>query len=107
MTAAGAPFWRLVETLDDAPAAVLEAALDAAGLLQSWVTPDGVYLAGRDGNETVWVLRRPDTIASGTPRFAMCSVPPMTPENWPLLVNRLLARGQRTATDVSAAPGMQ
>jgi Putative exonuclease SbcCD, C subunit len=54
LTADGAPFWRLVETLDNCPAAGLEAALDAAGLLQAWVTPDGVYLASRDGNETVW-----------------------------------------------------
>ena len=34
--------------------AQLEAALDAAGLLQAWVTPDGVHLASRDGSETVW-----------------------------------------------------
>jgi len=54
ITADGAPFWRLVETLGDAPAAELEAALDAAGLLQAWVTPDGIYLANRDGSETVW-----------------------------------------------------
>jgi hypothetical protein len=54
VTADGAPFWRLVETLDGAPAAQLEAALDAAGLLQAWVTPDGIYLASRDGSETVW-----------------------------------------------------
>ena len=64
MTSTGAPFWRLVETIHDeshgqsetarAEAARLEAALDAAGLLQAWVTPDGAYLADRDGNETVW-----------------------------------------------------
>jgi hypothetical protein len=39
VTADGAPFWRVVETLDGAPAAYLEAALDAAGLLQAWVAP--------------------------------------------------------------------
>ena len=54
ITDIGAPFWRLVETLDGAPAAELEAALDAAGLLQAWVTTDGAYLTSRDGNETVW-----------------------------------------------------
>jgi hypothetical protein len=54
VTAEGAPFWRLVETLGDAPVAMLEAALDAADLLQAWITPDGVYLASRDGDETVW-----------------------------------------------------
>lgn len=52
VSAEGAPFWRLVETLDGAPAAFLEAALDAAGLLQAWVTPDGLYL---EGSESVWV----------------------------------------------------
>jgi hypothetical protein len=55
----GAPLWRLVETVDGAPDAQLEAALDAAGLLQAWVTPDGVYLADRDGSETVWLSDRP------------------------------------------------
>ena len=54
ITTVGAPFWRLVETIEDAQAAHLEAALDAAGLLQAWVTPDGIYLADRDGSETVW-----------------------------------------------------
>ena len=54
ITDVGAPFWRLVETLHGAPAAGLEAALDAAGLLQAWVTPDGAYLTSRDGSETVW-----------------------------------------------------
>jgi uncharacterized protein (TIGR02680 family) len=54
VTAEGAPFWRLVETLSGAPVAILEAALDAAGLLQAWITPDGVYMASRDGDETVW-----------------------------------------------------
>jgi hypothetical protein len=54
VTTDGAPFWRLVETLDRCPAAELEAALDAAGLLQAWVTPDGAYQASRDGSEIVW-----------------------------------------------------
>jgi uncharacterized protein (TIGR02680 family) len=51
----GAPLWRLVETAEpDAPVAQLEAAMDAAGLLQAWVTPDGVYVAGRDGSDVIW-----------------------------------------------------
>jgi uncharacterized protein (TIGR02680 family) len=53
-TIAGAPFWRLVETAGDVPAATIEAALDAAGLLQAWITPDAAYLTSRDGDETVW-----------------------------------------------------
>jgi hypothetical protein len=51
----GAPLWRLVEKVEqDAPAERLEAALDAAGLLQAWVTPDGAYVAGRDGGDVIW-----------------------------------------------------
>jgi uncharacterized protein (TIGR02680 family) len=41
---AGAPLWRLVEFRDDlgaAPRAGLEAALEASGLLDAWVSPDG------------------------------------------------------------------
>lgn len=43
----GAPFWRLVEFHPDLPAparAGLEAALEAAGLLDAWVTPEGAML---------------------------------------------------------------
>jgi uncharacterized protein (TIGR02680 family) len=68
VTAEGAPFWRLVETLDDAPVAMLEAALDAAGLLQAWVTPDGVYLASRDGDETVWAPGAGEALAAASLR---------------------------------------
>jgi uncharacterized protein (TIGR02680 family) len=41
---AGAPLWRLVrfaDGVDDAAAAGIEAALEAAGLLDAWVGPDG------------------------------------------------------------------
>ena len=71
VTADGAPFWRLVETLDGAPAAELEAALDAAGLLQAWVTPDGVYLASRDGSETVWSRPTHAAVAGSTLRTVL------------------------------------
>jgi uncharacterized protein (TIGR02680 family) len=55
VSAAGAPLWRLVETVDpDASVAVLEAAMDAAGLLQAWITPDGAYVSTREGSEVVW-----------------------------------------------------
>ena len=38
---AGSPLWRLVETAGpDVPVGGLEAAMDAAGLLQAWVTPE-------------------------------------------------------------------
>ena len=56
VSADGAPLWRLVETVGkDIPAARLEATLDAAGLLQAWVTPDGSYLSTRDGRDTIWI----------------------------------------------------
>ena len=28
--------------------------MEAAGLLQAWVTPDGVYASGRDGSDVIW-----------------------------------------------------
>ncbi len=55
VSAEGAPLWRLVEKAEQgAPVAQLEATLDAAGLLQAWITPDGAYLISRDGSDTVW-----------------------------------------------------
>lgn len=59
VTESGAPLWRLI---DPVPAtsteqvAVLESVLDAAGLLQAWITPDGNYRTARDGHEVVWQL---------------------------------------------------
>ncbi|GAA4256396.1 TIGR02680 family protein [Dactylosporangium darangshiense] len=58
VTDGGAPLWRLVEVIDDADGtdvATLEAALEASGLLQAWVTPDGAYQLERDGADTVWI----------------------------------------------------
>jgi uncharacterized protein (TIGR02680 family) len=56
ISADGAPLWRLVEKVEpDAPVAQLEAAMDAAGLLQAWITPDGAYVAGRDGSDVIWI----------------------------------------------------
>ncbi|HEY3683680.1 MAG TPA: SbcC/MukB-like Walker B domain-containing protein [Streptosporangiaceae bacterium] len=46
--AQGAPFYRLVDFAEgttDADAAGLEAALEASGLLNAWVTPDGTAIA--------------------------------------------------------------
>lgn len=51
----GAPLWRLVdfaETLSAAKRAGLEAALEAAGLLDAWVAPDGAVL-GADSDEVL------------------------------------------------------
>ncbi|HEV2782669.1 MAG TPA: TIGR02680 family protein [Actinophytocola sp.] len=44
----GAPLWQLVDFVEDLPAedrAGLEAALEAAGILDAWLNPDGVLLA--------------------------------------------------------------
>ncbi|MBF6045486.1 TIGR02680 family protein [Streptomyces sp. NRRL B-1677] len=56
----GAPLWRLAdfrEGLGDADRAGLEAALEASGLLDAWVRPDGSLLGG-DGHD---VLLAPQT----------------------------------------------
>ncbi|MCH0571619.1 TIGR02680 family protein [Streptomyces sp. MUM 136J] len=49
---AGAPLWRLVTFRDEVPPAVraaVEAALEASGLLDAWVSPyDGISLPGHD-----------------------------------------------------------
>jgi hypothetical protein len=58
----GAPLWRLLDPVEDLPApilATLEAALDAAGLLDAWITPDAVWNAERDGADTVITLPGP------------------------------------------------
>ena len=101
MTAEGAPFWRLVETLDGAPAAMLEAALDASGLLQAWVTPDGVYLASRDGDETVWMPEAGEALTAASLRDVLR--PADDAGELTAAVGRLLTR-VRYGADVSAHP---
>jgi energy-coupling factor transporter ATP-binding protein EcfA2 len=52
----GAPLWLLLDPAGDLAAAELaslEAALDATGLLDAWISPDGVYVADRDGHDLV------------------------------------------------------
>ncbi|MEO8937776.1 MAG: TIGR02680 family protein [Burkholderiaceae bacterium] len=62
----GAPLWQLVDFHDHVEArerAGLEAALEASGLLDAWVTPDGALLTGDDGPppwlDSQWARRRP------------------------------------------------
>lgn len=58
---AGAPLWRLCEFRDeigDADRAGLEAALEAAGLLDAWLRPDGAVLTG-DTLDAVLTLDAP------------------------------------------------
>lgn len=48
---AGAPLWRLTAFAADVPAQVqagVEAALEASGLLDAWISPDGTVLDGED-----------------------------------------------------------
>jgi hypothetical protein len=101
VTAEGAPFWRLVEAPDDAPVAMIEAALDAAGLLQAWVTSDGVYLASRDGDETVWAPRVGEVLAAASLRDVI--YPADDAGALAAAVDRLLTR-VAYGTDVSAHP---
>ncbi|MFJ3901296.1 TIGR02680 family protein [Streptomyces sp. NPDC090025] len=54
--APGAPLWRLIDFRDDVTdreRAGLEAALEAAGLLDAWVRPDGAALAAADGHDVL------------------------------------------------------
>ncbi|MGN6299660.1 MAG: SbcC/MukB-like Walker B domain-containing protein [Angustibacter sp.] len=65
-TELGAPLWRLLDPRDDLEAAQLdqlEAALAAAGLLDAWVTPNGIWSADRDGSDVV--LRTGDRAGDG------------------------------------------
>ncbi|MFJ2738713.1 TIGR02680 family protein [Streptomyces sp. NPDC087440] len=76
-TAAGAPLWRLVdfhETVSAAERAGLEAALEASGLLDAWVRPDGTVLgaAWRGAADAVRhdVLLAPDSGPVAGPSLA-------------------------------------
>ncbi|GLZ28072.1 hypothetical protein Lesp02_02620 [Lentzea sp. NBRC 105346] len=69
VTNAGAPLWRLVDpaaTTSPVHVAALESALDAAGLLQAWITPDGQFELSRDGHDIVWQLGSPAGNTSGS-----------------------------------------
>ncbi|UQU62531.1 chemotaxis protein [Couchioplanes caeruleus] len=59
---AGAPLWRLIDPVDGLEPEVLdrlEAALAAAGLLDAWVTNDGLWAATRDGDDVVITAGEP------------------------------------------------
>ncbi|MGV1007212.1 MAG: SbcC/MukB-like Walker B domain-containing protein [Dermatophilaceae bacterium] len=67
----GAPLWSLLDPAPGVAADVLarvEAALGAMGLLDAWVTPDGVHVPERDGADallTVGLRDRADPPAAG------------------------------------------
>lgn len=62
---AGAPLWQQVDFNDDVDAAAragIEAALQATGLLDAWLAPDGSLQSGRDGRpllDAQWLQRPP------------------------------------------------
>ncbi|RKT86363.1 Putative exonuclease SbcCD, C subunit [Saccharopolyspora antimicrobica] len=116
----GAPLWRLVDPLPETSTeqvAMLEATLDAASLLQAWITPDGSYRTDRDGHETVWQLApqtrgtdtahssesQPDSQDAGSPhrqRTLRSVLAPATglPDNLRDVVEQLLASVAYTET---------
>ncbi len=68
----GAPLWQLVDfqpQVDTAQRAGLEAALEAAGLLDAWVTPDGTLQLGDEAHplhDTQWLRRVTQTTSLAT-----------------------------------------
>lgn len=71
---AGAPLWRVLDPIADLPEQVLghvEAALDACGLLDAWVTPDGTWVPDRDGNDNVLQLAGNTPAATATLRSVL------------------------------------
>ncbi|WP_341644982.1 TIGR02680 family protein [Thauera sp. SDU_THAU2] len=105
---AGAPLWQLVdfrEHVDAAQRAGLEAALEAAGLLDAWVTPDG-RLQGADGappvRDTQW-LERPRQRASLAARLTPSAA--ATPVIDATLLTRLLEGIACSAHDDGQAEG--
>lgn len=86
---AGAPLWRVLDPAPDLPQRVLdhvEAALDACGLLDAWVTPDGAWVADRDGNDTVLQLAdiNSDALRPGQGALALSAVLQVAADAGPL-----------------------
>lgn len=90
----GAPLWRLIDFSPDLPhdsRAGLEAALQASGLLDAWLSPDGSLQdsEGRPWIDTSWALRAP---FNGTSLAS--ALVPVLPENASVregLVKRVLS----------------
>jgi uncharacterized protein (TIGR02680 family) len=85
----GAPFWQLVEfregVTDVAARAGLEAALEAAGLLDAWVSPDGAIDAGADAPRFDTLLRartvQPASLVAWLAPSQSCPVDPRQVES--------------------------
>ncbi|GAA2003679.1 TIGR02680 family protein [Nocardiopsis rhodophaea] len=94
----GAPLWKLVDFNDDISEpgrAGLEAALEASGLLDAWVTPDGTV----EHADTHDVLVAPDAPVNGT-SLSVLLHPAIDPGD-----PRASAVGQATVARVLAAVG--
>ena len=103
---AGAPFWQLVDFADPVDAvarAGLEAALEASGLLDAWVTPDGAVIGGEDGTlwqDQQWVAR--PAVAASLAGWLRPAIPEDSAVH-PDIVARLLAAIACSEDDVPAA----
>lgn len=63
----GAPLWRLLDpVIEGADLDVLEAALAASGVLDTWVSVDGRWLADRDGDDAVAMFGEPPVTLTST-----------------------------------------
>jgi len=73
---AGAPLWQLIDFTDDTSAPVgakLEAALQAAGLLDAWVTPAGEVLDA--GTHDLFLVARAPVAGHSLRRYLRASIP--------------------------------
>ncbi|MDR2154373.1 MAG: TIGR02680 family protein [Burkholderiaceae bacterium] len=90
----GAPLWQLIDFMPGTPdgeRAGLEAALQAAGLLDAWVMPDGALRQAADGqplHDTQWLARpsQPSSLAAWLRAADEGAAPPVAPA----VVQRLL-----------------
>ncbi len=94
---AGAPLWQLVDFQDHVDAAQragLEAALEASGLLDAWVAPDGALLAADNTTrlDTQWTLR-PAVHGISLAAWLRSDMPADSPVSAGLLANLLSGIG--------------
>jgi uncharacterized protein (TIGR02680 family) len=98
----GAPLWQLVEfrdRLDDPQRAGLEAALEASGLLDAWITPDGSVLAA----DTFDTLLVPRTVHAASLAYSLA--PADGPHPLPVPADTILRILRGIACVVDAAAG--
>lgn len=103
---AGAPLWQLVDFRDGVmpdERAGLEAGLEASGLLDAWITPDGVVIdvSGKPILDTHWHRR-----TAGAAQSLLSRLEPATPEHSPVepaLIERFLASVSCSPTDDESA----